>query len=85
MTYPLFLALAFATYEGIPPRDLLILDEVHRLEEEVVKFIEISISKRRWKRYIPNFKIINYEFDDMESWINFLIDLERDALFNRRY
>ena len=48
-----------------------------RLEEEIVKFTEISISKRRWKRYIPDFKIVNYGFDDIESWIRFLIELER--------
>jgi Rad3-related DNA helicase len=28
-------------------RNLLVLDEAHRLEEEIVKFTEISISKRR--------------------------------------
>jgi Rad3-related DNA helicase len=56
---------------------LLILDEVHRLEEEIVKFTEMSILKRRWKRYIPDFKILNYGFDDIESWIRFLIELER--------
>jgi ATP-dependent DNA helicase DinG len=77
LNYSLFLALSFATYKGIPSRDLLILDEVHRLEEEIVKFVEISISKRRWKRYIPDFKMVNYGFDDIESWIEFLIELER--------
>jgi ATP-dependent DNA helicase DinG len=54
----------------------LILDEAHRLEEEIVKFTGISISKRRWKRYIPNFEIIDYGYDDIEKWIEFLIDLE---------
>ena len=29
LNYSLFLALSFATYEGIPSRDILILDEVH--------------------------------------------------------
>ena len=77
LNYSLFLALSFATYDGIPSRDLLILDEVHRLEEEIVKFAEISISKRRWKRYIPDFKIVNYGFDDIESWVSFLRELER--------
>ena len=58
----------------------MILDEVHRLEEEIVRFTEISISKRRWKRYIPDFKIVNYGFNDIESWISFLIELE-DRMF----
>ena len=79
LNYSLFLALSFATYEGIPSRDLLILDEAHRLEEEIVKFTEISISKRRWKRYIPDFEMVNYS-NDIEKWIEFLIDLETKML-----
>jgi hypothetical protein len=57
----------------------LILDEVHRLEEEIVRFTEISISKRRWKRYIPDFEMVNYG-NDIEKWIEFLIDLETKML-----
>ena len=53
----------------------MILDEAHRLEEEIVKHRGISISKRRWKRYIPNFKIVDYGYD-IEKWIDFLINLE---------
>ena len=73
------MALSFATYEGIPSRELLVLDEVHQLEEEIVKFTEISISKRRWKRYIPDFEMVNYG-NDIEKWIEFLIDLETKML-----
>jgi ATP-dependent DNA helicase DinG len=61
-------------------RELLILDEVHLLETEIVGFTGISISKRRWKRYIPNFKIVDYGYEDIENWINFLIDLETRML-----
>jgi ATP-dependent DNA helicase DinG len=61
--------------EKFPSRELLILDEAHQLETEIVGFTGISISKRRWKRYIPNFKIVDYGYD-IEKWINFLIDLE---------
>jgi ATP-dependent DNA helicase DinG len=57
----------------------LILDEAHRLEEEVVKFTGISISKRRWKRYIPDFEIVNYDYNDIEKWIEFLIELNKDV------
>jgi Rad3-related DNA helicase len=56
------------------------LDEAHRLEEEVVKFTGISISKRRWKRYIPDFEIVNYGYNDMEKWIEFLIELQTKML-----
>jgi Rad3-related DNA helicase len=63
-----------------PSRKLLILDEAHLLETEIVGFTGISISKRRWKRYIPNFKIVDYGYDDIEKWIDFLIDLKTRML-----
>ena len=51
--------LSFLSYKYIlPSRELLILDEAHLLETEIVGFTGISISKR-WKRYLPNFKIVD--------------------------
>ncbi|MGB6527356.1 MAG: hypothetical protein WBF33_04550, partial [Candidatus Nitrosopolaris sp.] len=61
--------------------ELLILDEAHLLETEIVRFREISISKKRWKRYIPNLKMDEYGYDDIEKWVDFLIDLETRMLF----
>jgi ATP-dependent DNA helicase DinG len=58
--------------------------KAHRLEEEVVKFTEISISKRRWKRYIPNLKMADYGYTYIEKWIDFLIDLETKMLVLKR-
>jgi ATP-dependent DNA helicase DinG len=40
----------------------------------------LSISKRRWKRYISNLEIIDYGYDDIERWIDFLIGLEARML-----
>jgi ATP-dependent DNA helicase DinG len=60
---------------GFPSRELLVLDEVHLLETEIVEFRAISISKRRWKRYIPYFKIVDYGHHK-EKWIDFLTELE---------
>ena len=56
------------------------LDEGHLLETEIVKFRGLSISKRRWKRYIHNLEITDYGYDDIELWIDFLIDLETKML-----
>jgi Rad3-related DNA helicase len=39
----------------------------------------MSISKRRWKRYFPNLKMFDYGYDDVEKWIEFLIDLKTRA------
>jgi ATP-dependent DNA helicase DinG len=64
----------------LPSRDLLILDEAHLLETEIVKFRGLSISRRRWKRYIPTLDIVDYGYDDIVKWIDFLIDLESKML-----
>jgi Rad3-related DNA helicase len=77
--YSNFLAL-LPNKKVLPPRKLLVLDEGHLLETEIVKYRGVSISKRRWKRYIPNLKIIDYGYDDIEKWIDFLIELETDML-----
>jgi ATP-dependent DNA helicase DinG len=61
-----------------PSRELLILDEAHLLETEIVGFTGISLSKR-WKRYLPNFKIVDYGYE-IEKWINFLIELQTQML-----
>jgi ATP-dependent DNA helicase DinG len=69
--------LAFLPSDKIlPSRKLLILDEAPLLETEIVTFRGISISKRRWKRYIRNLEMIDYGYN-IEKWINFLIDLEK--------
>jgi ATP-dependent DNA helicase DinG len=77
--YSIFLA--FLPYnKSLHERELLVLDEGHLLETEIVKFKGLSISKRRWKRYIDNLEIIDYGYDDIERWVDFLIDLETKML-----
>ena len=56
------------------------LDEGHLIETEIVKFRGLSISKRRWKRYIGNFDIVDYGYDSIERWIDFLIELEAKVI-----
>jgi ATP-dependent DNA helicase DinG len=48
-------------------RGLLVLDEGHLLETEVVKFRGLSVFKRRWKRYIHDLKIVDYGYDAIEK------------------
>ena len=72
--------LAFLTEDVLPSRELLILDEAHLLETEIVGFTGISISKTRWKRYFPNLRMVDYGYDDAEKWIEFLIDLKTRML-----
>jgi ATP-dependent DNA helicase DinG len=77
--YSIFLAL-LPNKKSLPERELLVLDEGHLLETEIVKFRGLTISKRRWKRYIHDFKIIDYGYDDIQNWIDFLIEVESKLL-----
>lgn len=77
--YSIFLAL-LPNKKSLPERELLVLDEGHLLETEIVKFRGLTISKRRWKRYIHDFRIIDYGYDDIGNWISFLIELETKML-----
>ena len=77
--YSIFLGLLPNT-KSLPERELLVLDEGHLLETEIVKFRGLTISKRRWKRYIQDLKIIDFGYEDIEKWIEFLIDLETNML-----
>jgi Rad3-related DNA helicase len=62
------------------PRELLVLDEGHLLETEIVKFRGLSLTKRRWKRYIQDLQMVDYGYDDLEQWTEFLIELETRML-----
>jgi ATP-dependent DNA helicase DinG len=77
--YSNFLAL-LPSKKNLLPRELLVLDEGHLLETELVKFRGLIITKRRWKRYISDLKLIDFGFDDIKRWIDFLIELESKML-----
>jgi ATP-dependent DNA helicase DinG len=77
--YSIFLGL-LPNKKSLPERELLVLDEGHLLETEIVKFRGLTISKKRWKRYIHDLKIIDYGYDNIENWIDFLIELETKML-----
>jgi len=77
--YSNFLAL-LPNKKNLTSRELLVLDEGHLLETELVKFRGLVITKRRWKRYISNLKLIDFGFDDIKRWIDFLIELETKLL-----
>jgi len=76
--YSIFLSL-LANKSMIQQRELLVLDEAHLLETEIIKFRGLSISKKRWRRYINDFKMIDYGFD-LNGWLGFLVDLEKTIL-----
>jgi ATP-dependent DNA helicase DinG len=75
--YAMFLSL-LPSKKIISPRELLILDEGHSLEIEMLKFTSYTVSRNKWRKYLPGFSIINSY--DIEMWINFLIQLEAKML-----
>jgi Rad3-related DNA helicase len=81
--YSIFLSL-LSNKNMMQQRDLLVLDEAHLLETEIVKFRGLSISKKRWRRYIHDFKMIDHGYD-MHGWLEFLINLERTILVSIGY
>ena len=77
-SYSIFLSL-LTNKNVLQQRNLLILDEAHLLETEIVKFRGLSISKKRWRRYIHDFKMVDYGYS-IDGWLEFLIDLEKTML-----
>ncbi|MGB6532925.1 MAG: helicase C-terminal domain-containing protein, partial [Candidatus Nitrosopolaris sp.] len=73
LNYSMFLSFV---NKNLPSRDLLILDEAHLLETELVRFRGISISRKRWKKYIPDLKIENHGYD-IRGWVDFLVRLKQ--------
>jgi len=79
LNYAMFLAII---NKNLPSRELLVLDEAHLLETEVVKFIGISISHKKWRKYILDLKIENHgDKYDVIRWLEFLEDLEEKLLY----
>jgi ATP-dependent DNA helicase DinG len=76
--YSIFLSL-LSNKNVMQQRELLVLDEAHLLETEIVKFRGLSISKKRWKRYMHDFKMVDYGYD-IDGWLDFLIELEKTML-----
>ena len=77
LNYAIFMGLV---NRKLPSRELLILDEAHMLETEIVKFREIAISRRKWRKYIPNLRIDNHGYD-VDGWVDFL-DKLRDMMLD---
>ncbi|MBV9668440.1 MAG: hypothetical protein JO327_09960, partial [Nitrososphaeraceae archaeon] len=79
LNYSIFFSL-LPRKKSLPERELLVLDEGHLLETEIIKFRGLSISKKRWKRYIHDLKIVDHGYDNVERWIDFLVELETKML-----
>ena len=64
----------------LPQKELLILDEGHLIENQIVEQVGISITRRTLQKYIPTYLLDNVTLDyssSMEQWLKFLQDLYR--------
>ena len=78
LNYAMFLAII---NKNLPSRELLVLDEAHLLETEIVKFIGISISRKKWRKYILDLKIDNQgDKYDVRRWLEFIESLKEKLL-----
>ncbi|MGH9925253.1 MAG: helicase C-terminal domain-containing protein, partial [Nitrososphaeraceae archaeon] len=70
--------------KNMEPRQLLVLDEGHLFEKEIVEYASLSVSNRRWKRYIPDLDVNNLHLDcdDIKGWLPFLIRIEAKLLLS---
>jgi ATP-dependent DNA helicase DinG len=76
LNYSMFFAIM---NKKLSSRQLLILDETHMLETETVRFRGISISRRKWRKYIPDLRIDDHGYD-VKGWLGFLDGLREMML-----
>jgi ATP-dependent DNA helicase DinG len=60
-------------HKRLPSRELLVLDEAHLLEMEVVRFRGLSISQKKWRKYISDLKLRGGY--DVQGWVKELEQL----------
>lgn len=79
--FQLFLRIPPNSINGLPQKQLLVLDEGHQIETQIVSNTSISISKRTIQQFISTYALENvpYGYDDSmeEKWIPFLGDLAK--------
>ena len=62
------------TYAGnLPPRRVLVLDECHTLERQILRFIEISVSDESLKKWVRTIKEVP-DFDNVTEFAQFLLN-----------
>ena len=64
----------------LPEKELLILDEGHQIEKQVVEHVGISLTRRSLQKYIPTYMLENTTLDyssSMEEWLEFLHNLQQ--------
>jgi DEAD_2 len=64
----------------LPEKELLVLDEGHQIENQIVEHIGLSLTRRTLQKYIPTYLLENATLDyssAMEEWLKLLENLHR--------
>ncbi len=64
------------------PRKLLVLDECHTLERQILKFIEISVGQESLRRWTPTIKQVP-DFENVDQFAEFLLEQYLPVLYRR--
>ena len=77
--YANFLTFLRSNPDFLPRKDLLVLDEGHSIENQIIEQVGVSISKKILQRYLVTDILENlyYDYDDSieKCWVAFLIKL----------
>jgi Rad3-related DNA helicase len=69
--------LRFLPTKLLESRDLLVLDEGHLIESQLVEYLSLSISRKKWRKYIPYLELnADGNLHDIEKWLDFLSGLQ---------
>lgn len=66
----------------LPPRRVLVLDECHTLERQILRFIEVTITQEVLRRWTPTLKRVP-DFNNVEDFADFLTNAYLPILWKR--
>jgi ATP-dependent DNA helicase DinG len=70
--YP-YLFTEHTTAAKLLPRRVLVMDECHTLERQILKFVEVSVTQEGLRKWAPTIKHVP-QFEDLNDFAAFLID-----------
>jgi ATP-dependent DNA helicase DinG len=77
--YANFLTFLRLNPDFLPQKDLLVLDEGHSIENQIIEQVGVAISKKILQRYIATdiLENLNYDYEDSieKCWVAFLINI----------
>jgi Rad3-related DNA helicase len=79
--YP-YLFTEHAAVKNLPPRRVLVLDEAHTIERQILRFVEVALNEEIIRRWTPLLKKVP-EFEDIFDFVKFMQETYMPLLANR--